>query len=576
MGEPFPHILGMLRAPMYRDFMILGGAGLVGSQVVRHIVNDLDPTRIIVCSLFEQEAVSACEVHQKEFGKSISFVPAWGNLFVPHDMANMSRQQILDNPTTRRRLLEILYGDFEAAYESNHLVTLLRDYRPEVVVDAVNTATGFSYQDVFDGAAKVRDWISDDGVGADGVQDLETFLLSQSVPQLIQHVRFVQRATHEHSTRVYLKVGTTGTGGMGLNIPYTHSEDKPSKKLLAKNEAAFGHTGLLFLFARTPGAPIVKEVKPAAMIGYRAVKVREVADKHGNKSLFLPKSLSLAEATELSLNEGEQGYERAGKLEIPVVDTGENGVFTRGEFAAITALGQMEYITPEEIARTVVLEIRGANTGQDVLSALDASVLNPTYKAGLVRGVALRDLDAEEQRVTQEGGVPSIALGKLGPPELSKLLFEAALFKALYGSVQAVLQDTAGDVEVADRLAGLLESSGVGKSAPSIGIPVLMPDGATLMRGPRINVPELLGHAQSVDIGEGDVNTWADRGWVDLRPENVRRWRLRIREMVQARTDLREAGSAAATIYTFMSDRFELGEMVAWVFNNEMQGFRMK
>ena len=63
------------------------------------------------------------------------------------------------------------------------------------------------------------------------------------------------------------------------------------------------------------------------------------------------------------------------------MDTSENGVFTRGEFTAITALGQMEYITPEEIARVVVREIKGANTGQDVISAMDGAVLNPSYKA---------------------------------------------------------------------------------------------------------------------------------------------------------------------------------------------------
>ncbi|MCA9549873.1 MAG: hypothetical protein KC933_07555, partial [Myxococcales bacterium] len=369
---------------MYDDYMILGGAGLVGTQVVRNIVRELRPTRIIIGSLLEEEAKQACAAHEREFGKSISFVPVWGNLFVPSDMAVASRGELLSDPARRRRLLDLLYGDFEAAYGSNHLVTLLRDYRPEVVVDAVNTATGLSYQDVFDGVAKVRDWIGDDGFDKAGTQDLETFLLSQSVPQIIQHVRFVQRATREYETRVYLKVGTTGTGGMGLNIPYTHSEDRPSKKLLAKNEAAFGHTGLMFLLARTPNAPIVKEVKPAAMIGYRAVRVKAVTDKHGNKNLFAPRSMSLHDESQLHLAEPEQQYDRVGSLEVPVVDTGENGVFTRGEFAAITALGQMEYITPEEIARTVVLEIRGANTGQDIISALDASVLNPTYKAGLV------------------------------------------------------------------------------------------------------------------------------------------------------------------------------------------------
>ena len=96
------------------------------------------------------------------------------------------------------------------------------------------------------------------------------------------------------------------------------------------------------------------------------------------------------------------------------------------------------------------------------------------------------------------------------------------------------------------------------------------------MRGPRINVPELLGHQKSVDVTDADRDAWANRGWIDLRPENVKRWRLRIREMVQARSDLREAGSAAATIHSFMSDRFELGEMVAWIFNNEMEGYRLK
>src|SRR5688500_15572 len=153
--------------------------------------------------------------------------------------------------------------------------------------------------------------MGDGGFDPEGTPDLEAFLLSQSVPQLILHVRFLHRATTEYQTRVYLKVGTTGTGGMGLNIPYTHSEDKPSHKLLAKAEAAFGHTGLLLLLARTPEAPIVKEVKPAAMIGYRGVRITVASDKHGNKRLFKPKQ-SLLEGKKLELREEEAGYEQVG------------------------------------------------------------------------------------------------------------------------------------------------------------------------------------------------------------------------------------------------------------------------
>ncbi|MFT6158549.1 MAG: hypothetical protein ACJA00_001125, partial [Myxococcota bacterium] len=232
---------------MYRDFLLLGGAGLVGTQTCRRIATTLNPRRIVVASLLQHEARATCEALQKEFGRQVAFVPAWGNLFVPTDLANMHRSDILADGTRRRRLLDGLYGEFDDAYAENHLVQMLAEHRPEVVIDCVNTATGLSYQNVFDGAATVLDHLGTDSYNDAGVKDLEQFLLSQSVPQLIRHVRFVHRATTEFGTRVYLKVGTTGTGGMGLNIPYTHSEDKPSKVLLAKTEAAFGHTGLLFL-----------------------------------------------------------------------------------------------------------------------------------------------------------------------------------------------------------------------------------------------------------------------------------------------------------------------------------------
>jgi FlaA1/EpsC-like NDP-sugar epimerase len=45
---------------MYHDFLILGGAGLVGLQVCRQIVLQLSPRRIVVASLLESEAVAAC------------------------------------------------------------------------------------------------------------------------------------------------------------------------------------------------------------------------------------------------------------------------------------------------------------------------------------------------------------------------------------------------------------------------------------------------------------------------------------------------------------------------------------
>ncbi|MEQ1502420.1 MAG: hypothetical protein ABMB14_09320 [Myxococcota bacterium] len=557
---------------MFRDYLVLGGAGLVGLQVCRRIATTMQPRRIGVASLLESEAREASDRLSAEFA-GVEFEPAWGNLFVPSDLATAPRVDTMRDPATRRRLMTTLYGDFEAAYAENHLVRLIARTAPEVIVDCVNTATGLSYQDVFQGASKVMEWLGDAGFDPRGTEDLEQFLLSQSVPQLIRHVRFVHRATTEHRVRVYLKVGTTGTGGMGLNIPYTHSEDKPSKVLLAKTEAAFGHTGLLFLLARTPDAPIVKELKPAAMIGYKGVRTLQARDKHGNGALFEPREAPVAGT--LALAEPQEGYTETAKLVLSVVDTGENGMFTRGEFAAITALGQMEYITPEEIAQVVVHEIRGANTGQDVISAIDSSVMDPSYKAGLVRQAALHDLVQAEA----ESGLPSVALGRLGPPELSKLLFEAQLLKECYLTLQGVLGEGPGrtGASLSERLADHIRHSPVRTMAPSIGIPILLPDGKTLLRGPRINVPELDGHRREASLDDpANVDRWAAKGWIDLRPANLDGWLGRVRRMLTARAELRDAGSAAANIKSYLPATFEIGEVVAWIFNNEIGGYRIK
>ena len=558
---------------MYNDYLVLGGAGLVGLQVCRRICRDMAPTRVVVGSLLEHEAIGAVVQLKEEFGNDVAFVPVWGNLFVAHEFAFKTRGELLGDKGIRRKLMAAVYGDFDAAYHANHLVHLIHTHQPQVMVDCVNTATGLSYQNVFTGANKVLDWLGDDGFDPAGSEDMENFLLSQSVPQLIRHVRFLHRATTERRTRVYVKVGTTGTGGMGLNIPYTHSEDKPSKVLLAKTEAAFGHTGLLFLLARTPNSPIVKEIKPAAMIGYKAVKTVTVSDKHGNSKLFAPQATTLEGL--LDVNEAEASYSATGALTVAVVDTGENGVFTRGEFAAITALGQMEYITPEEIARVVGLEIRGANSGQDIISALDSSVLNPSYKAGLVRSAAMHDLAMAES----EGEWPSVALGKLGPPELSKLLFEAQLLKECFGGLREVIEvdgQPRTPQDISRILSEHLPNSSVRTTAPSVGIPILGSDGTTLLRGPRINVPEPQGHRHTVELTPESIDSWATKGWIDLRSSNMEVWLARFAKMVDARLELRDAGSAAASIMSYLPTHFEIGEVVAWIFNNEMGGHRIK
>ncbi len=558
--------------------LLLGGAGLVGAQVARQIAFAFSPKRIVVASLLKAEAEDVVERLKLEHPK-VEFEVAFGNLFVPTEIAHEVPWKLSEDPKLRQKVLQAVFGPFGEAYEKNHLVKLVRDFRPDVVVDCVNTATGISYQNVSDGVLKVKGRLADDDLRSPGgIQDIETLLMSQSNPQLVRHVLFVYNSTKEAGTRFYVKVGTTGTGGMGLNIPYTHGEDKPSPALMAKNAMGFAHTGMLFVMARTPDAPIVKEIKPAAMIGYKAVRHSVVKRKGQDFQLFQPKSETLAvgEAT-LRTQEDEKGFEHVSSLETTVVDTGENGVFTRGEFAAITAMGQMEVVTPEEVAQAVVLELRGANSGKDIISALDGAVQGPTYRAGLLRQVALQDL----ARLEKERSAHSVALGLLGPPELSKLLYEVYLLRHTFGDSKEEVIKCDDEKEMAKRIASFLETS-TGKEilgmSTSVGVPILMPDGRTLVRGPRVNIPQPEGNRTSFEIADpAQIDAWARKGWVDLRPANMKIWRERFEKMALTRDQVFNEGTAAVDIKTYLGgETLEIGNVVAWIFNNELEGYRIK
>ncbi len=569
---------------VFTSFMLFGGAGLVGIATCRRIARYLQPDKIVVASLHMHEAEAAVAELKAEFPE-VTWVAEAGNLFVPAEFAFLSRGELLGDPERRRQMLDFTFGPFEPAYASNHMAQLIAKHQPHAIIDCVNTATGISYQDTFESTADLRADL-DESLAAGGAlvpefdSDLEKGLLAQAVPQIIRHVRILSRATTEAKTAMYIKVGTTGTGGMGLNIPYTHSEDRPSRTLLAKNAVAFAHTGLMFLLARTPGAPAVKEIKPAAMIGYRGVEVRKITGRGGEpRPLYAPEEVAIADLAELATREDPAGYQATGEeLELAVVNTGENGLFAAGEFGAISAVAQMEFVTPEEIAQRIVMELWGGNTGNDVIAALDGAVMTPSYRAGQLRGVAMKDLT----RLKDRHGKPSVALGELGPPELSKLLFEAYLIREAYGDrLLACAEDADGEPispeEMGVKLARGIGDREVGRQAISIGIPVLLPDGERFLRGPVIKVPEIKGRdktAHSVDAPS--LEKWAQRGWIDLRPPNMSRWQQRFRKMSTARQELARKGSAAVSRETYLPVGLKIGDVVAWIFNNEMEGYRIK
>jgi hypothetical protein len=574
--------------PQKECFLILGGAGLVGKQIARRIATDtnLFPRKIVIASLFSAEVEHALAELGKTFAdREIEWVGEHGNIFVRSEYAEVNPRELLQDPVHREAVFADLFDKIEDAYERSYLVTLIRKHRPDVIIDSVNTSTAISYQNVYIASNQAREQVLDlletirigDLQCAGSKLDktslvLYELLLSQSLPELIRHVFLLNRAMVEVGTRLYLKIGTTGTGGMGLNIPYTHSEDKPSAQLITKTAVAFAHTGLLFLMARTAGGPIVKEIKPGGMIGYADVVFRPIPLR-GKRGEVLHRYTGQTEMLNehLALHQTESMFRDLGELELPIIDTGENGLFTRGEFETITAMGQMEFITPEEIAHEVSMEIQGSTTGRDVIAAIDSAVMNPTYRAGYLRHRALADLE----RLESETSTHSVALGHLGPPELSKLLWEAELFKLRYEKLRVVLKRM--PEELSEELSELIQAQEFEQMCQtiiSLGLPILLPGGKHVIRGPRISIPERI--EPDVRITEEDVDAWAQKGWVDLRPRNMALWLERFEKMESSRLHIHGRGSAAVTLEGYLYEDIRIGEVVGWIFNNEHDGYRIK
>lgn len=401
--------------------------------------------------------------------------------------------------------------------------------------------------------------------GKADVELVERHLAALYLPQLIRHVQIALEGMRRVGTGMYVKVGTSGTGGMGLNIPFTHSEERPSRMLLAKAGLAGAHTLFLYLMARTPGAPVVKEVKPTAAISWKSIGYGPI--RRSGKTLKMSDTTGPVSIAAAFGAGSENGYRELDEdLHGVFLDAGENGMFSLSEFETLTALGLMEFVTPEEIARCVLDEIQGHPTGRDIVAALDAAGLGPTYRAGVLRAEALRVME----RMEDEHGVEAVAYEMLGPPRLSKLLFEAAILKRLYGDLATGM--TLNPSETATAAAEMVkEDDDLRRRMLSIGLAVLLPDGESVLRGAVVKVPH---DSSAAELDERVVAG----GWVDLRVSNWERWRKRLVELSEE-LDRRpgiEAGSVSDHEYGDADGKLRPGRLASWILRGEDQGARTK
>jgi hypothetical protein len=565
-----------------KTILVLGGWGLVGSAICRKFMEE-QPRRIIVTSLLESEAREAVASLRREFprtGRNF-FVPWWGNMFVREQLKDIPREEILASPRLRGMFIDDLVEDLaDDVLQRSSLYRLMHRYRPEIVVDSVNSATAIAYQDIFQVSRNllrhVRSARKGSRSGAASIPDAaERLLCTLYVPQLIRHVQIMYRSMQAAGTKMYVKIGTSGTGGMGLNIPYTHSEERPSRVLLSKSAVAGAHTLLLFLMGRTPDAPITKEIKPTAAIAWKRIAYGEVKKKGRAIPLVdCAPEHAVKLRSRLTLAIKGAATPTGENLKSVFIDTGENGIFSRGEFQAISTPGQMEFVTPEEIAESTVFEVRAGNTGHDIINALDNATLAPTYRAGFMYHNAL----ATMTKLEEHHDVESVAFEMLGPPRLSKLLYEAFLLKLCCTDMRTVARTDEKTLS-AQAHALIRQHPQLRSQIISIGIPILLPDGVSLLRADTIKIPPFRGEP-ALPVNAKNIQNWAHDGWVDLRVSNMKLWRSRMRAIMRLVHELprEETGSRRLDNPEYWNDFMDIdpGKVCGWIFTYEEKGKRMK
>ncbi|MBC8204687.1 short-chain dehydrogenase [bacterium] len=558
-----------------KKVMIFGGFGLVGRAVCREILKN-NPSQLIITSLYQEETEAACA----EFPNTdIPLIPVWGNLFVREEFKDLPRPELMNNPKYRavllKDVLEVLDDD---TLKNSYLYKVIEKYKPDIIIDCVNSATALAYQDIYTSYYNVKKQLDNWESNCDFEivrAEMEKFMGTTYIPQLIRHIQILYEAARKFGVSSYIKVGTSGTGGMGLNIPYTHSEERPSRVLLSKSSLAGAHSLLLFLMARTPDAPMVKEIKPATAIAWKKIGYGEIMRRGSPIPLFDCPPESGAILNDTIEADDEAGWEALNRnLKSVYIDTGENGIFSYGEFFAITEVGQMQFVTPEEIAFNVVHEIKGGATGRDIIAALDGAIMGPTYRSGYMRSYALEMM----KKLGEEHDCDSVAFENLGPPRLSKLLYEACLLKKIGKTLKHTL--ALSPAILSDECEKLVKTDADLRSTIiSIGIPILMPDGRTLLRGPAMKIPVFKGE-HNLKVDDVNLEDWAYNGWVDLREVNMQTWLYRMNKIMKSLEAIDPEDTSSlyhhGLPYWDMEAELHIGRLVSWIFIHEEQGLRMK
>ena len=534
--------------------ILILGSGQIGEACALKSIQH-NPKRIVLHTLTDEESVLAKKNVEKHLGnRKIDIQSSWGNALVTKELMLINRDD-LHSDKNRKKIVDYNYAYLdENLIKKSSLYYIIKKWKPDYIFDGINTSTVVGYQD--DPYSLPRKIINDKK-NQDWANSTEKLLAANIIPSLIRFTQSLKKSLLDFNVKCYVKISTTGLGGMGDNLFYTHgdvNEPGMSSGILGKVAAAGIIHQLFWSLSHTPGINI-KVVVPAALVGWQKVDFGKFRS-HGH-------NIPLVDSTKKTrLITGETFIPKNCKtiapfMKIPYVDSGENCAYSLGEMTAITALGQMECVTREEVAQACI-EMAMGSTRHDLLTSMDMVALGPSHLGAIQRRIILDKLT--EIEISES--IPSIATNNLGPT-VSKHLFELYIMLISCQKSLSLFSKTSSKVVVKDITSFLEKNQQIRSQIISLGLPILFDNNQAII-GEYFYVPN---QKEKNTITPDNINLWATSGWVDLREKNVKYWQSIIKKVLKETKEIENSGLVNPNRNWFTAESADIGEILGYVYS---------
>lgn len=451
--------------------LVLGATGLVGRNVVARLVSE-EP-------------------------KSITAVALPGSIS-PQNTGPLSSQLI-------EWVWVDLFSDIlETTYTTTKLFQTILSHQPDIVIDCVNSATAFAYKRI---NAKDKDG-----------DDLRI---------LTRHARCLFEALCAANTKVYLKVGTTGSGGMGYDMPFTHGEESPSDELLRKVAFAGAQTMLLFFQSRAKKGPLIKEVKPAATIAGN-VTIDNLANSKGTlqvQDCDPSQPYIITDGWDLASHRGVRFPQ--GSLVVATIDNGESGRYGLEEFRLLADQHQMQFVMVNEVVDQIMAELK-EGSGKNILMSIANALIEGSYNSGR----NFEEIERQVHTFENQSDVPSTAFGELGPSRVTKLITEIDILSRIYGNPFKIIEMTTETISK-DAEEFIKSNVEYRRMLITTGMPILLSNGCSMLVGDHTRVQFAPDSQLSL---EENIDIQANQGWIDFRTTHWAWWQLKLKDLNQQKS----------------------------------------